>query len=144
MLWLAIPALLVTLVFTAGLGMLLAALNVYFRDVQHFLELALLLWFWLTPIVFQYDFMASAVIERFGNERLLLFNPMIPVVSTLQRVIYNPQPTGDPATDPFLLLFRPASWFLTNLSIVGTFSVALLVFGFWMFGRLEANFGEEI
>ena len=30
----------------------LGAINVYLRDTQHFLELALLAWFWVTPIVY--------------------------------------------------------------------------------------------
>ena len=48
------PALLVLLLLTTALGVLLAAVNVYLRDTQHLLELALLAWFWMTPIVYQY------------------------------------------------------------------------------------------
>ena len=36
------------------IGMFLAAINVYLRDTQHLLELALLAWFWMTPIVYPY------------------------------------------------------------------------------------------
>ena len=41
MLPMVIPALIALLLFTSALGVLLAAVNVYFRDMQHLLELAL-------------------------------------------------------------------------------------------------------
>jgi ABC-2 type transport system permease protein len=146
MLPLLVPALIVTVVFAMGLGLMFSALNVYLRDVQHFLELAFLAWFWLTPVVYQYNFIATSVRDRFGAEweRLVLLNPMVAVVTTFQRVIYNPDAATDPANDPFTLLFRPVSWYLTNLAIVGVLGVVLLVLGIKIFGRLEANLGEEI
>ena len=48
---LIVPALLVLLLLAAALGILLSAINVYMRDMQHLLELVLLAWFWGTPIV---------------------------------------------------------------------------------------------
>ena len=54
------------LLLTAGLGILLGAINVYLRDTQHFLELALLAWFWMTPIV--YGFMTIGEPRRLGRE----------------------------------------------------------------------------
>ena len=51
-LWLLVPALAVTVVFTTAMSLLASSLNVRYRDVQHLLEIALLAWFWLTPIVY--------------------------------------------------------------------------------------------
>jgi len=146
MLPLLVPALVVGTLLALSLGLLLSALNVYLRDVQHLVELLMLAMFWLTPVVYQYDFVADQVRERFGNgaERLVLLNPMIAVTTAFQRVLYNPTPTGDPATDPFGLLFRPASWYLVNLAIAGVIAIAACWFALWLFGRLEANFGEEL
>ena len=48
---LAVP-LAVQVVFTLGLGMLAATLNVFFRDVAQLVQVGLLFWFWLTPIVY--------------------------------------------------------------------------------------------
>ena len=42
----------------AGCFMLSAA-NVYARDTQHLLELVMLMWFWLTPIVYPFRLVAS-------------------------------------------------------------------------------------
>src|SRR5919108_3614234 len=49
---LLLPALAVALTFTAAMSLLASALNVRYRDVEHLLEIALLAWFWLTPIVY--------------------------------------------------------------------------------------------
>ncbi|MFV0258983.1 MAG: ABC transporter permease [Acidimicrobiales bacterium] len=147
MLWLTLPALAVTLILATGLGLLLSSLNVYYRDVQHFLELGLLTWFWFTPIVYAYDFMGRGLIDKFGPgaERLAMLNPMIPVVTTFQRTVYTP--TNFPATtqeEHFALLLRPTSWYLTNLGIGAAIAIALLYLGFKVFTRLEANLGEEL
>ena len=47
------PLSFVTLVvFTTALTFWVSALNVRYRDVQHLINLALLVWFWMTPIVY--------------------------------------------------------------------------------------------
>src|SRR5436190_1152288 len=49
--WAAIPLALLFVGFVAGLALLVACLNVLFRDVEHILTAALLPWFFLTPIL---------------------------------------------------------------------------------------------
>src|SRR6266511_4917226 len=51
-LWLLLPALAVAATFTVAMSLLASSLNVRYRDVEHLLEIALLAWFWLTPIVY--------------------------------------------------------------------------------------------
>ncbi len=147
MLWLTIPALVVTLMIATGLGLLLSALNVHFRDVQHFLELGLLTWFWFTPIVYVFDFLGNELIGKWGAgaERIAMLNPMTPVVITFQRVVYNPTNFTDEQQASFtLLLNRPTSWYIENLAISGLFGVVLMYVGFKVFSKLEANLGEEL
>jgi ABC-type polysaccharide/polyol phosphate export permease len=49
---LVVPLLLLHLTFTIGVALVLSALTVSWRDVAHFTEIALVLAFWLTPIVY--------------------------------------------------------------------------------------------
>lgn len=146
MLWLVIPALIVTLMMATGLGLLLSALNVHFRDVQHFLELGLLTWFWFTPIVYVYNFVGDALVEKWGPgaERLAMLNPMTPVVTTFQRVVYNPTNFSAEQQESFTLLLRPTSWYVQNLAISFVYGLVFLYVGFKVFTRLEANLGEEL
>ena len=46
------PLLLLHVLFTTGVALILAALTTAWRDVAHFTEVALILVFWLTPIVY--------------------------------------------------------------------------------------------
>lgn len=51
MLWL-LPAILLLLIFTIGLSLITASLNVRFRDVNFIVQLAVMLWFYGTPIIY--------------------------------------------------------------------------------------------
>lgn len=142
---LILPALVVTVLWSMALGAVLSALNVLYRDVQHFLELLLLAWFWMTPIVYQYDFIGDTLNDAFGYDRLSMLNPLTSVVTTMQRVIYNPaHAIGTDAQGAFDLMYRPASWYLLNLTVSGVAGVVVLLIGIRVFGRLEADFGEEL
>ncbi len=146
MLWLLVPALLITLALATGIGLILAAANVFFRDVQHFLELALLALFWFTPIVYAYDFVGGALRDRWGvgAERLAMLNPITPIVTTFQRVLYNPTNFTAQEQEAFTLLLRPSSWYLQNLAVSGACAVVSLVIGFRLFARLERSFAERL
>ncbi len=141
-------ALAVLLVLGAALGIALAAINVYLRDTQHLLELVLLAWFWITPIVYQYKLLSDKLQEK---SVLLLVNPMTSLVLAFQRGIYNR--VGGPTTggrfggatqSSGILPDASMLWYLRNVAVVGVVSVALLVGALWLFGRLEDNFSEEL
>jgi ABC-2 type transport system permease protein len=136
-LWLIGPALLTLLVLTAGLTVLLSAVSVYARDIRHLLELVLLAWFWMTPIV--YPFMTIG--SRGGwQTKLYMCNPITPVVLVFQRALYAKTSDGPTQILP--------NWsFGAYSAYLGlTFGVALVVLaiGISVFGRLEANFAEEL
>ncbi len=128
-------ALAVLLTLTTAIGVALSAINVYLRDTQHLLELVLLAWFWLTAIVYP----IRLVTDRLGEwDWVALLNPMIPIVLTFQRVIYNP------AVEDNILPEEPLSWYLRNLSFVGIGALLALWGALVIFGRLEDDLGEEI
>lgn len=142
---LVIPALLVLLVLTSALGILLAALNVYVRDLQHLMELAMLAWFWMTPIVYPWQLTADQLSDHGLPTSLTLLNPVTPVVITLQRAIYGTDSFVDGAGHTVHLLpDEGVLWYLRNLGIVGIVASALFVFAVHVFGRLESNFAETL
>lgn len=61
---LCIPLLLLHLLFTLGLAFILATCTVFFRDVAHLTEVALVLLFWMTPIIYPVS-MAPASLQFF-------------------------------------------------------------------------------
>ena len=45
--------------FTVGFGLIVAAANVYFRDVEHILAAIALPWIFISPIFYSFDYVAS-------------------------------------------------------------------------------------
>ena len=55
--WLYLPVPIISFaVFTLGATFLFAAVNVYYRDVSHILQILLQIWFYVTPIIYSLDF----------------------------------------------------------------------------------------
>ncbi len=52
---LVVPATLLMVAFTVALSLLLAALHVYFRDVRYLVMAALLVWMYVTPVIYPKD-----------------------------------------------------------------------------------------
>jgi ABC-2 type transport system permease protein len=102
-----VPAGLVTeLLLLCGFCLIVAVLNVYFRDVQHLLELALLAWFWMTPIVYP----VALVLSHVGKlSKLYMLNPMTSVALAFQRGIYGKLDYKD-AAGVHDLLVRASMW----------------------------------
>jgi ABC-2 type transport system permease protein len=145
-LWLLVPALAVAVTFTVAMSLLASALNVRYRDVEHLLEIALLAWFWLTPIVYPVTVVRDKVA---GSGAWWLFdlymaNPMTAVVVAMQRAIYvHPVVTVDGQPRQIL----PADgygFYLQWLGVAGAIALVLLVTGLWTFRRLQADFAEDL
>jgi ABC-type polysaccharide/polyol phosphate export permease len=90
--WLALPlaALFAALVF--GLGLLVSSLNVLFRDVEHILEAVLLPWFFLTPILYQFESIGGFERHHTLVEVLRWGNFVTPPVYALRSVIWAGEP----------------------------------------------------
>jgi ABC-2 type transport system permease protein len=50
-----LPLILCQLLFVFGLSMILSVLNVFYKDIGHLLSIALMFWFYLTPIFYSLD-----------------------------------------------------------------------------------------
>ena len=136
-------ALLVQLVLLVGLALLMSSANVYMRDVQHLLELALLAWFWMTPIVYA----SGWVQQNLMNKSPLMWavylqNPMAPIVMGYQRALYARPELR--AGDAHVLVNAPLEWYAKRLGWTGLVAVAILMVGWTAFRRLETRMAEEL
>jgi ABC-2 type transport system permease protein len=142
-------ALLTELLVLCGFCLIVAVMNVYFRDVQHLLELTLLAWFWMTPIVYQVAF----PIQHLGKistilPKIYMLNPMTSIVLAFQRGIYQHISYLDRSTTPpthvQLLFHQGILWYLRNLGIVAVAAVVMIAIGWAIFRRLEWRLAEEL
>jgi ABC-2 type transport system permease protein len=133
---------LLEIMFTLGLALFMSAANVYLRDIQHFLDVGTMAWFWLTPIVY----VIGTVMGKLGGFfKLYLANPMTNIVELYQYIIYNPKYYA-PLSYVNGPKRQPPVVYLSFWGIVGTIviSVVLLVFGYYYFIRKERGFAEQI
>ena len=82
----------VQIVMNLGLAYLLAALNVFFRDVEHILGVVLLAWYFLTPVLFPISIVADRPRELF----LLQLNPLTGIIVGYQRALLDGLPPDWP------------------------------------------------
>jgi ABC-2 type transport system permease protein len=142
---LAIAAL---LLFTCAMSLLVAAINVHYRDTQHLLALLLLVWFWLTPVVYP-----SAQVQTMGSHHslfgvslfhLYLANPLADIMYGFQRALYGvvtPLVSGTPKQ---ILLDESVLWIGALLVAVCIFSLGFLYLTWRLFFRLAGDFAEEL
>ncbi len=64
-----------------GLGLMLSSLNVFFRDIGQMLRIILMLWMWLTPIIYTRDIIP----EKLAH--IMNFNPAFPFIDALHMII---------------------------------------------------------
>ncbi|MGH8999113.1 MAG: ABC transporter permease [Acidimicrobiia bacterium] len=127
-------ALFALVLLVASLSLLLSAANVYLRDIAHFVELALLGWFWLTPIIYPFTLLAEKVDGRLW---VPLLNPVTPIVLTFQRAFYGLYGDVLPAE-------LGVGWYLRNLAVLIAIASVLFAVAMRVFRRLEANLAEEL
>jgi len=139
-LWLVPFALATAIVVCASLALLLAPLNVYARDTMHLLDLLVLGWFWVTPILYQYERAASWFANHGLGEWILLANPATPVVITFQRAIYGADHAGDVA----LLPDGGPFWYFGVLAVTAAAWTAVLAIALWVFDRADVHLAETL
>ena len=133
-----VPAILLTqIIFMLGLVFMLATAQTFYRDTMMILEVAILAWFFLTPIFYPY--------ERFQEYTELMgialnparwmrwLNPMASIVDSYRTVLWgNMNSEGPVSMDPLML----GRTFVT--------AVIFLVIGYLVFVKSEHLFGEKL
>jgi len=117
--------------FTVGMALLLATLNVFYRDIQHILGVLMLAWFFLTPVFYPIETVPQKAhllgISFDAQLWLHRLNPMASLVASYRDLLYKGAPTG------LDFLLRTAVTVLV-----------VLVLGYLVFLRYSPRFGEEV
>lgn len=132
----------ILVVFTLGLGMLTAALNAAFRDVENFVDLIVMVATWLSPVLYRISMVQDAI----GGTLwwwLYRLNPLTIVVELFHVAFwrYGPEVVEAAAHDPSLA--APGEpfglWWAGLLIAVVTFVVGTVVFE-----RSKRRFAQEL
>lgn len=104
-----------------GLNLILSSITVFINDIAHFVQIAMTLGFYGTPIVY----LSNMIPDKF--QWVMHANPMAVLVEAYRSALYYHQ-------------VPDLKW----LGIWGTLSVIILIAGYLIFKRLEKTFVEEL
>lgn len=119
-LWI-IPIFFIQQIFTLGLSLFFAAANLLYRDIQYLLSLILILWMYVTPVIYP----ADLVPEKFRF--IFQINPMAVIINAYRQVILG---GGVPK--------------FSSLIVATLVSFVILLIGFSYFKSREKIFADNI
>jgi ABC-2 type transport system permease protein len=140
-------AFLTLLVFTTAATFWVSALNVRYRDVQHLVNLGLLVWFWFTPIVYSAYLVRNYFVVKHPHPAVwygYLMNPLASIVMTFQRALYGVRLITENGVTHTVLPDVSRVWLLELLGITLVVSLILLRATWGQFFRLSGDFAEEL
>jgi len=132
--WLALPLLLGLLaLFALGIGMLLSALFVRYRDVEPIWDVVLQILFYASPIFYSIELVIEEKdLPTVGH--ILIMNPFAAILQEARHLVVDPSHMS--VTDAI----GGAVWLLVPLAVVA----AALVVGFRVFAREAPRVAEEL
>jgi len=113
--------LLIQCILQLGIAFILSAITVYLRDIEHFVQIILMVLFYATPIVYSGD----SIPEAF--KFIITLNPMAHILEGYRAIFYN-------QTMPNM----------ASLGAVLFVSLILCVIGYYIFKKLQKGFAEEL
>ena len=119
-LW-VIPIFMIQQLFTYGLSLLFAAFNLFYRDIQYIVGLMLMLWMYLTPVIYSTEIFP----ERYRF--IFQLNPMAVLINAYRQTILGGGPPN-----------------YSSLGIALIFSLLLVIIGFSLFKKLEGVFADVV
>lgn len=129
--WLLPLVVLLHTAFVLGLALILSTLNVFYRDTMMVMDVVMLAWFFLTPVVYPIQVLPESYtvlgITLDVQRVVYILNPMASIISTYRDLLYWGYRTD------FDFFVRTA---VTAFAVLG--------FGYWFFSRYSHRFGEEV
>lgn len=136
------PAFFILVLFALGIGLALAAVNVYVRDIGFLTDVGLQVGFWAAPILYSYGQVVQGA-RDFGLAadvvtRVYMLNPMANVIVGFQRGLWPAASTEEAAQFAF-----PGALGL-RLAVFSVVALVVAWLGMRVFVRLSGNFGQEL
>lgn len=108
-----------------GLALLIACSNVYFRDTEHMLSMVMLAWFFMSPVIYDLDFIWAKLPANIQS--LVFLNPMFGILNSYRVCLLSSTTPGV----GYIALSYAVAWMVLFAGIV-------------VFQKLEPGFGDEL
>lgn len=147
----ALAAVVIVVVYGTALALLLSAFNVYLRDIQYLVEVALLIFFWASPIVYSWTQVQTVAKNHPWVADVYLLNPMSNAILAFQKGMWEAgsrtNVLGTNATTGKPNIVPPVDWpahLDLRLLVLFVIGLALVWVAQRVFARLQGNFAQEI
>ncbi|MGJ0203219.1 ABC transporter permease [Leucobacter sp. gxy201] len=128
-----VPAFLLALMLATSMTLVLAAMNVYLRDVQYLVEVGTMVLMWASPIVYSWS-MVKGILGEGILLSLYTANPLTVSVLGFQRALWGAG--NDPG------FFPDGLW--SMLWVECGFAAILLCGAYMLFRRMQGNFAQAL
>lgn len=108
-------------IFQLGISFILSSITVYIRDVEHIINIFVMLMFYMSPIVYSADMIPNNLLPLFK------LNPMFHIINFYREILYYKQ---IPSISSIILMFG--------------LCILILILGYAIFRKLEKRFAEEL
>jgi ABC-2 type transport system permease protein len=132
-LWYFFPSTALILIYGTAFGLLLAAANVYLRDMGYLVEVLLMLLMWASPIVYAWSTVAEKAAHFGWLVTIYTNNPITLAVLGFHRAFWM---GGDESQYP--------AHMIVNMIVAGLVGLVLVVLFQRVFSRLQGNFAQEL
>lgn len=144
----ALAAIIVVVTYGVALALFLSAFNVYLRDIQYLVEVALLILFWASPIVYSWTQVQRVAINHPWVIDVYLLNPMSNAMLAFQKGMWEAgSTTTNIGTAAVPNIIKPVDWpahLDERLLVLFVVGLVLVYVGQRVFSRLQGNFAQEI
>jgi len=113
-----LSAILLLLIFTCGFSLLTSSLDVFYRDINFIVQAIILIWFYITPIIYPLQSIPSAYLPIF------YLNPLSGIFTILQQ--------------PFLAQQFPLPVLIGQISLIGIITIS----GIYVFKKQSRYFTD--
>lgn len=120
--------------FTLGVTLIIATIDVYFRDIQHIWEVFMQVFFYGTPIIYPLE-MITARAHNPLFAKLLLLNPVAQIIQDFRHNLIDPQATPTVWTEYH-------HWYYQMIPILLVFII--LGIGIFVFNKHSHKFAEVL
>lgn len=112
---------LIQYILQLGIAFILSSITVFVRDIEHIMNIFIMLMFYMSPIVYSADMIPNNLLPLFK------LNPMFHIIGYYREILYFQK---IPELSSMLIMFGV--------------SVIILVIGYKIFNKLQRKFAEEL
>lgn len=115
-----VPLFVIQMLLIIGISLVLSAFNLFYRDIQYLANLLLMLWMYMTPIVYPLSLVPMKYVW------LYKLNPMVGIIEGYRSALFN----------------YPFEWSIIGWSAI--VSVIVFIVGFFIFKKSERVFADIV